>query len=57
MYYHQIKNKREDYTILICSSETSEYDGGELWVNDSKDIKVNQEIGNVSIFDQMDFIG
>lgn len=46
-----IKRARH-YTILIQLSETSEYGGGELWVNDSKDIKVNQEIGNVSIFDQ-----
>ena len=40
------------YTILIQFSELSEYDGGELWVNDTEDIKINQQIGNVSIFDQ-----
>ena len=40
------------FTILIQLSELSEYDGGELWVNDTEDIKVNQQIGNVSIFDQ-----
>ena len=46
------------YTILIQFSEPSEYTGGELWVNNidyegnSVDIKVNNQIGNVSIFDQ-----
>lgn len=40
------------YTILIQLAETSEYSGGELWVNDGEDIKINQEIGNVCIFDQ-----
>ncbi len=45
-----MKRKRH-YTILLQLSETSEYSGGELWVRDKKDIKVNQEIGNVCIFD------
>lgn len=45
-----MKRKRH-YTILLQLSETSEYSGGELWVRDNKDIKVNQEIGNVCIFD------
>jgi len=41
------------YTILIQFSNPSDYEGGELWVNDGQeDIMVNNEIGNVSIFDQ-----
>jgi len=40
------------FTILIQLSEPSEYGGGELWVKDNKDIKINQGIGNVTIFDQ-----
>mgnify|MGYP000589404888 CR=1 FL=1 len=43
--------KKRYYTILLQLSDTSEYSGGELWVRDNKDIKVNQEIGNVCIFD------
>ena len=52
-----MKRKRH-YTILLQLSEKSEYSGGELWVRDNKDIKVNQEIGNVCIFDHaQDYIG
>ena len=51
-----MKRKRH-YTILLQLSETSEYSGGELWVRDNKDIKVNQEIGNVCIFDHIRYIG
>ena len=41
------------YTILIQLASNDEYSGGELWVNDGySDIKINQEIGNVCIFDQ-----
>jgi len=40
------------YTILIQFAEPTEYEGGELWVRDGDDVKINQEIGNVSIFDQ-----
>lgn len=40
------------YTILMQLGDPTEYSGGELWVTDDTDIKINQEIGNVSIFDQ-----
>ena len=52
-----IKRAKDIIPILIQLSETSEYGGGELWVNDSEDIKVNQEIGNVSIFDVKTSLG
>lgn len=42
--------RKRYYTILIQLSDKNEYDGGELWVNDVNDVKLNQEIGNVSIF-------
>jgi len=38
------------YTILMQFSSMDEYGGGELWVTDEDDVKINQEIGNVSIF-------
>lgn len=41
------------YTILMQLSPDTEYLGGELWVNDGNtDVKINQEVGNVCIFDQ-----
>lgn len=40
------------YTILIQMGDTNEYGGGELWVRDETDVKINQNIGNVSIFNQ-----
>ena len=43
--------RKRYYTILIQLANKSEYSGGELWVRDSTDIQINQEIGNVSIFD------
>lgn len=43
--------RKRYYTILIQLSEPAEYKGGELWVRDDFDIKVNQELGNVVIFD------
>jgi predicted 2-oxoglutarate/Fe(II)-dependent dioxygenase YbiX len=46
-----IKRARH-YTVLIQFSSTDEYKGGELWVHDENDIKISQEIGNVTIFSQ-----
>lgn len=43
--------RKRYYTILIQLSEESEYEGGELWVKENNDIKMNQMIGNVTIFD------
>jgi predicted 2-oxoglutarate/Fe(II)-dependent dioxygenase YbiX len=43
-------DRKRYYTILIQLGSTDEYSGGELWVRDDKDILINQEIGNVSIF-------
>jgi hypothetical protein len=43
--------RKRYYTILIQLSESSEYEGGELWVRDDNDYKINQQVGNVSIFD------
>lgn len=40
------------YTILMQFGSIDEYSGGELWVTDDMDVKINQEIGNVSIFGQ-----
>lgn len=41
------------YTILMQLSPNTEYLGGELWVNDGNtDVKINQEVGNVCIFDR-----
>ena len=46
-----IKRPRH-YTILIQFSSIDEYKGGELWVHYKNNIKINQEIGNATIFSQ-----
>jgi len=42
--------RKRYYTILIQFGSVDEYGGGELWVRDDKDVLINQDIGNVSIF-------